>query len=316
MSSRRAETGRFHGSPTRIFGEIYTVLGVSWLTDPDEEWSPEPPQAAPPAGQYAPPPPGQYVPAPAGQYVPPPAGQYVPAPAEQYAEPPRSDVGFERTGFHAFEDYGDDVEKEPRGRLRIVALLMGAWLIVSLVVLGLLLTFQGPTHSKGTTGATGTSSSSQPPASASQSAVPTLVLPDGWVQVAADDQTDCAAHSYGEVASFLAKTPCTAVHRVLATTNQGGRTAVVAYYVVTFPSASKAQQFNSLVTSDGTGDINDLLREGARFQGAPSKLPEAAFVSRQDGAHVYVSEAGYVSGKSDSNDATLKSVASQAIAPH
>ena len=130
----------------------------------------------------------------------------------------------------------------------------------------------------------------------------------------ADDQTDCTAHSYGQVQVFFAKTPCTAVHRQpLQHDQHEARAVVVAASTVTFGTATQAGEYLRLVTSDGTGNVNDLLREGSRYPGSPSKLPPAAFASRQDGNRVLVAEAGYAEGASDYSDATLQAIARQAV---
>ncbi|MEO6702622.1 MAG: hypothetical protein ABI140_22095 [Jatrophihabitantaceae bacterium] len=207
-------------------------------------------------------------------------------------------------------DYPD--EREPKSRLRLVALLLGGWLAVSLLVLAGLLMFGG--HSSSPKPKASTAQSPQGTASNRPSSQPTDVLPAGWVREAGDDQTDCRAHSYGRVQAFFAKTPCSSVHRVLATTNQGGRTVVVAANVVTFDTSAQAQRYLVLVNSDGTGNISDLLREGVGYAGGPSKLPAAAFASRQSGGRVWVAEAAYVSGASSTTDPTLKALATQAIA--
>lgn len=207
------------------------------------------------------------------------------------------------------EDW-DTRTEQPKSRVKLIALILGGWLAVSLLVLVGLLAFGSHPSSKDRTGS-GTSTTGS--ASSSPSSTPTDTLPDGWVQQASDDQTDCAAHSYGEVKAFFAKNRCSSVHRTLATTNQGGRTVVVASNVVTFDTAAQARKYLALVNSDGTGNISDLLREGTSYPGAPSKLPAAAFASAQQGTRVLVSEAGYVQGTSNPEDATLKKVAEQAV---
>jgi hypothetical protein len=197
-----------------------------------------------------------------------------------------------------------DPGDEPKGKVRLVALVLGGWLAVSLVVLVLLLAFGGH-HSA--------AKQSNPPLSTSPTAGAgagaAAPLPDGWVQEAADDQSNCAAHSYGQVTAFFAKTPCTTVRRVLATTNQGGRTIVIASNVVTFDTAAQAQRYLALVNADGTGNISDLLREGISFPGGPSRLPAAAFASRQAGSTVHVAEAAFVAGPSSGSDPTLLAIA-------
>jgi hypothetical protein len=208
-------------------------------------------------------------------------------------------------------DYEPD--REPRSRLRLVALLLGGWLAVSvLVLLGLLLFggHSGKPKAQPTGSAAGnTAASGQPSSSA-----PAEALPAGWTKQAGDDQTNCAAHAYGRVQAFFARTPCTSVHRLLATTSQHGRQVVIASNIVTFASSAQAQSYLVLVNSDGTGNISDLLREGVTYPGSPHKLPDAAFASRQLGDRVWVAEAGYVTGSSRATDPALKAIAAQGIA--
>ncbi|MDQ1733348.1 MAG: hypothetical protein QOK10_3507 [Pseudonocardiales bacterium] len=280
---------------------------VSWLTDPDEEWStddvgtsrhgaPESERGYQDSPAYAEEPPRQQLPS----YSAVPEGLRAEAPAA-YDEPGR--------GYH---DFADDPDDEPRSKLGLIAAIVAAWLVVSIAVLGFLLVTRGPHGGSNTASSSGPTSSTKPSGSpSSQVAAP---LPDGWVQQAADTQTDCAAHSYGEIKTFFAKVPCNSVRRVLATTNQGGRSVIVASYVITFNTAEQAKRFNSMVSSDGTGNISDLLREGVTVKGGPSRLPNAAFASQQSGATVRVAEAGYATGASDAGDARLKSVADQAVA--
>jgi hypothetical protein len=190
----------------------------------------------------------------------------------------------------------------------LVALLVGAWLAVSVLVLIVLLVVGGRNSDQAASGPTGAATGP-----ASTPAPAAGALPAGWRQQAADDQTDCAAHAYGKVAAFFARTPCTKVHRLLATTSAGGRAIVIATNEVTFSNAAQARSYLTLVNADGTGNIADLLREGARYPGGPTALPTAAFASVQDAAVVRVAEAGYVAGPSSPSDATLLAVAKQGI---
>lgn len=209
-------------------------------------------------------------------------------------------------------DSTDPDSEPPRSRLRLVALLLGAWLAVSLVVL-LVLLLVGGHHSGNSPAASGSRSSSASPGTGSASSAG--ALPAGWKQQAADDQTNCAAHAYGQVATFFARTPCRSVHRLLATTSSSdGRTIVIASNVVTFASDAQAKSYLALVNADGTGNIADLLREGLRYPGGPTALPTpAAFASAQDGAAVHVAEAGYVTGTSSADDPSLQAAAKQGV---
>jgi hypothetical protein len=208
------------------------------------------------------------------------------------------------------DEWDAEDSKEPRSHLKLIAAILAGWLVVSLIVLGGLVLFKHP-KANDAHGRTAPPGSSGSPATTAANPP----LPDGWVQQAADDQTNCAGHAYGQVKTFFGTTPCTSMHRVLATTNQGGRPVVVASSVVTFSTAAQAQQYLTLVTSDGTGNVNDLLREGGSVAGLPNKLPDAAFASRQDGNRVLVAEAAYTDGKSVATDPGLKTVAQRAISP-
>ena len=221
----------------------------------------------------------------------------------------------------------DEREAPPRrNRLRVVAGLLAGWLAVSLIVLVGLLRFGDRDSSNPRAGSPvprttpavsiSTSTISTPTRSAAAgtaSSSRTGAVPTGWVRRADDNQTNCTAHSYGQVQIFFARTPCSSVHRSLLSTERDGRSIVVATNTVTFPSPAQATSYLRLVTSDGTGNINDLLREGARYPGSPSKLPATAFASRQDGLRVLVAEAGFVQGGSDYRDPTLQATAREAV---
>jgi hypothetical protein len=206
-------------------------------------------------------------------------------------------------------DEWDDADDAPRSHLKLIGVIVGGWLIVSLLVLAGLVLFKG---SKSTEAKTSTTPSASVTDSASSQA-PAQTLPDGWIQQAADDQTNCSAHAYGKIKDFLKATRCTSVHRYLATTNQGGRMVIVAASTVTFANATQARRYLDIVTSDGTGNINDLLREGTTVPGVGDQLPPAAFASKQDGARVFVAEAAYTDGHSDNSNANLKSLAQKAV---
>lgn len=235
------------------------------------------------------------------------------------------------------EDW-DEREAPRRSRLKLALAVLAGWLAVSLIVLIGLLTFDGrrptnqpvsaPTTSPSTSAGNSTSAvTSTPPVSSASPASPTPSAssaspaspsvptgpPPDWVLRASDDQTDCTAHSYGQVQVFFARTPCVSVRRSLFSTEQDGRAVVVAASTVTFDDPTRAADYFRLVTADGTGNINDLLREGTRYPGSPSKLPVAAFASRQDGVRVLVAEAAFVEGRSDNQDPGLRAAARRAV---
>jgi hypothetical protein len=139
--------------------------------------------------------------------------------------------------------------------------------------------------------------------------------PDGpyvvqiWAQVS---NRSCAGHAYGKpVIAFLTKHPCQRLRRILATTTVNGRPAAIAESVTSFGSSGGdpyqiTGDFTQLVQRDGTGSINDLLREGHRLPQGPSSIPakEVFKVLSQDNV-VTIWDVWYLDGPTDPNDAGL-----------
>lgn len=131
---------------------------------------------------------------------------------------------------------------------------------------------------------------------------------------ASDTITDCAAHAYGAtMIAFLRAHPCRPAHRVLATVDTAGRTAVLSTISTSFAGTgadpySGVGKFRQLEEADGTGSINDLLREGHHVAGIASRIParEAFSVVGQDQG-VTVFDAWWASGTTpDQEPALLK----------
>jgi len=67
-----------------------------------------------------------------------------------------------------------------------------------------------------------------------------------------------------------------------------------------------AGAFRSLVTRSGTGNLNDLLREGYRLPSGPTSVPfPNAFDAQSQDAGVTVVEAWYLDGHTPDNDPPL-----------
>jgi hypothetical protein len=85
-----------------------------------------------------------------------------------------------------------------------------------------------------------------------------------------DADSDCVAHSYGQVQDFFRTHPCKALFRaMLDVRNNRSNIAVVAVAWVDMPDADQAQQLQQLIDRGGTGNITELSRErgGQRFTG-------------------------------------------------
>lgn len=75
-------------------------------------------------------------------------------------------------------------------------------------------------------------------------------------------ETDCAAHSYGQVEAFFRSHPCTWVARAyLAVRDKAQGLVLVAISWVDMSSASSAASFKHLVDGSGTGNVTELSRD-------------------------------------------------------
>jgi hypothetical protein len=130
-----------------------------------------------------------------------------------------------------------------------------------------------------------------------------------WADVS--DKT-CFDHAYGQpMITFLTQHPCRGLQRVLGTTTVKGQPVGFAESVTSFTGTPKdpyvdSGKFRQLEESDGTGSINDLLREGYRLPSGPTSVPsgEAFNVIGQDNG-VSVWDVWYLDEPTPSNDKTL-----------
>lgn len=109
-------------------------------------------------------------------------------------------------------------------------------------------------------------------------------------QVATTD-VSCEGHAYGQAANFLRERGCLHLDRSLWSGFAEGQHVVVAVATVQMPDTTTATAFRSLVDSNGTGNISDLLREQRGYPGAPAALSGQGYASAQLGDRVVVSEA-------------------------
>lgn len=80
--------------------------------------------------------------------------------------------------------------------------------------------------------------------------------------------TDCAAHSYGQVQQFFLEHPCDALFRALyEVRGPGGARVLLAMAWVDMPDAAQAAALKSLVDRPGTGNITELSKEQRRYRG-------------------------------------------------
>lgn len=124
--------------------------------------------------------------------------------------------------------------------------------------------------------------------------------------------TNCAANSTGEVRKFFTEHPCQRLTRALYNTAYGNYPVLVSVVVVSTAGSGEAQQLKALADRDGTGNINDLLKDGtARVPGAPKKLGQGKYASRLTGSQVVIVLSEFFDEHSD--DAVLTRVDGEAL---
>ena len=126
--------------------------------------------------------------------------------------------------------------------------------------------------------------------------------------------TDCADHSHGRTKSSFNHENCVKATRSLATGQVSGRPTVFVISRIEMASPEAAASVKQVLDATGTGNLNDLLREGKTFAGAPNTMPASGYASVQTGPVVVVAEAGFVKGPSSSSNPALRSAAAQVAA--
>jgi hypothetical protein len=106
-------------------------------------------------------------------------------------------------------------------------------------------------------------------------------------------ETSCANHAYGTVAGFFAAQDCLGLSRALWSADVAGQPAVVSLSRVVMPDDASAQALIKLTDGDGTGNVNDLLREKVSYAGAPARLSNAQYASSRNAATVTIVEASW-----------------------
>jgi hypothetical protein len=104
----------------------------------------------------------------------------------------------------------------------------------------------------------------------------------------------CRDHAYGRVAEFLAATDCTGLSRALWSTQLDGRAVIVSVSRVQMPDTGAARRLQALADTSGTGNVNDLLREGQGYPGAPGEMAGAEYASAVSGPVVTIVESSWV----------------------
>ncbi|MFD7656448.1 hypothetical protein ACFV4N_20965 [Actinosynnema sp. NPDC059797] len=103
--------------------------------------------------------------------------------------------------------------------------------------------------------------------------------------------SDCASHAYGETRTFLTKTPCQQLTRALyTTTTPDGATVYTSVSVVRMKTAEDAAALKDLTNRNGTGNVNDLIKDGAVEVPGMTTLGNGGYASDQRDREVIIIE--------------------------
>jgi len=146
------------------------------------------------------------------------------------------------------------------------------------------------------------------------SPTPGSAAPAGYAVKVTDVITDCASHSHGRTKSSFETQNCVKATRSLAAGRVNGRPALFVVSQIQMASVEAAASVKQVLDATGTGNLNDLLREGKTYPGAPSTMPASGYASVQTGTVILVAEAGFVKGPSASSNPALRAAAAQVAA--
>jgi hypothetical protein len=136
--------------------------------------------------------------------------------------------------------------------------------------------------------------------------------PSGYAVKVTDVITDCWRHSYGRTRVSLEAANCVKATRSLATGKVRGHPTLFVVARIQMSSVEAAASLKQVLDANGTGNLNDLLREGRTFPGAPERMPPSGYASVQSGTVIQVAEAGFLKGTpSSSSNPALRAAAAQ-----
>jgi hypothetical protein len=162
---------------------------------------------------------------------------------------------------------------------------------------------------------TGGSDAAPPPAPATGSPARAASAPAGYTVKVSDVITDCARHSRSKTRTSFRQQNCVKATRILGSGRVSGRPVLFVVARIQMPSGEAATSVKKVLDGTGTGNLNDLLREGRTFSGAPGSMPRSGYASVQSGAVVVVAEAGFSDGgNSSSDDPALRTAAARVAA--
>jgi hypothetical protein len=123
----------------------------------------------------------------------------------------------------------------------------------------------------------------------------------------------CVGHAYGDTASFFETTNCTGLSRALYSTQLDGGAVVVSVARVRMPDTATARDLRALTDRNGSGNVNDLLREGVTYPGGPAELSSAEYASAVSGPTVTIVESSWVDPAAGGSTADVDRMAANGL---
>jgi hypothetical protein len=127
--------------------------------------------------------------------------------------------------------------------------------------------------------------------------------------------TDCAQHAFNKTQTFLKDHPCQQLIRSLySSTLPDGTVAVVSVVDVKMPDQATAEQLRQITSSEGTGNVYDLLKDGGvTAAGMPttSQLQDGGYAAATNANVTTIALTALVGGHPDK--AKLKDISTDAL---
>ena len=175
--------------------------------------------------------------------------------------------------------------QEPRGNRTLAWILRIAGLIAVAVISGLVWWYIQSDNGNGTAAGDG-GQDGQSQSSGAYDFTAKLDSPQ------VDD--DCSAHAYSKTQEFFADHPCEQLTRSAFTTTVDGRTVYSSVSVVEFADAQDATELQTLTKANGTGNVNDLVREGVvEVDGLDALNGSGGYASEVQGSRITIVESDY-----------------------
>jgi len=200
------------------------------------------------------------------------------------------------------------------GGRRTGLLIAVAVLVVALLALGgVLLLDRGGSPDGGDTagGSSGAAASSS--ASGPQLGFQQQVDGVAYTLQAVDVTDTCRGHGYGKVGESFDQADCVGLARGLYSAEVDGRAMIAAVSHVRMPDSASARALKALADTNNTGNVSDLLREGAGYVGAPDALHDAEYASAVSGSVVTIVETSWVDQDAGGTSDALNSAASSGL---